>query len=84
MLHFLKAFLDIVLWRRGPQDLPASPVLLWLTGAGYVAVSVLQLVTLDDLLQPLERAARRAVVAACSPEVWPDPRTSRPIDTPGR
>lgn len=23
------------------------------------------------LLQPLERAARRAVVAACSPEVWP-------------
>jgi len=24
------------------------------------------------LLQPLERAARRAVVAACSPEVWPD------------
>ncbi len=35
------------------------------------------------LLQPLERAARRAVVAACSPEVWPDPRTSRPPDTPG-
>jgi len=25
-----------------------------------------------DLLQPLGRAARRAVVAACSPEVWPD------------
>lgn len=24
-----------------------------------------------DLLRPLERAARRAVVAACSPEVWP-------------
>ena len=23
------------------------------------------------LLQPLGRAARRAVVAACSPEVWP-------------
>lgn len=34
------------------------------------------------LLQPLERAARRAVVAACSPEVWPDPRTSRSFDTP--
>jgi hypothetical protein len=24
-----------------------------------------------DLLQPLGRAARRAIVAACSPEVWP-------------
>jgi len=24
------------------------------------------------LLQPLGRAARRAIVAACSPEVWPD------------
>lgn len=24
------------------------------------------------LLHPLERAARRAIVAACSPEVWPD------------
>ena len=25
-----------------------------------------------DLLRPLGRAARRAIVAACSPEVWPD------------
>ncbi|HEX5917482.1 MAG TPA: hypothetical protein VFY76_06480 [Nocardioides sp.] len=25
-----------------------------------------------DLLQPLGRAARRAIVAACSPEVWPE------------
>ena len=24
------------------------------------------------LLQPLGRASRRAIVAACSPEVWPD------------
>ncbi len=32
------------------------------------------------LLQPLERAARRAVAAACSPEVWPDPRTPGPGD----
>jgi hypothetical protein len=48
VLHFLKAFLDIVLWRRGPQDLPASPVLLSLAGAAYVAVSLLQLATLDE------------------------------------
>ena len=36
------------------------------------------------LLQPLERAARRALVAACSPEVWPDPRTSRARGHPRR
>ncbi len=48
MLHFLKAFFDIVLWRRGPQDLPASTLLLWLTAAGYVAVSILQLLLTDE------------------------------------
>jgi hypothetical protein len=48
VLHFLKAFLDIVLWRRGPQDLPASRMLLWLTAAAYVAVSILQLMLLEE------------------------------------
>ena len=48
MLHFLKAFLDIVLWRRGPQDLPASRLLLWLTAAAYVAVSIAQLTLLEE------------------------------------
>jgi hypothetical protein len=48
VLHFLKAFLDIVLWQRGPQDLPASRVLLWLTAAAYVAVSILQLTLLEE------------------------------------
>ena len=48
MLHFLKAFLDIVLWRRGPQDLPASRLLLWLTAAAYVAVSIVQLTLLEE------------------------------------
>jgi hypothetical protein len=48
VLHFLKAFLDIVLWRRGPQDLPASRLLLWLTAAAYVAVSVMQLTLLEE------------------------------------
>jgi hypothetical protein len=38
VLQFLKVFLDIVLWRRGPQDLPASPLLLLLCAAAYVAV----------------------------------------------
>jgi len=40
---FLKTFLDIVLWRRGPQDLPSSALLFWLTVAAYVAVSAIQL-----------------------------------------
>jgi hypothetical protein len=48
VLHFLKAFLDIVLWRRGPQDLPASQVLLLLTAAAYVAVSIVQLLLLEE------------------------------------
>ena len=48
MLHFLKAFLDIVLWRRGPQDLPASRLLFWLTAGAYVAVSIAQLAMLDE------------------------------------
>jgi hypothetical protein len=48
VLHFLKAFLDIVLWRRGPQDLPASRLLLWLTAAAYVAVSIVQLALLEE------------------------------------
>jgi hypothetical protein len=48
VLHFLKAFLDIVLWRRGPQDLPASPLLLGLTAGAYVVVSTVQLAMLDE------------------------------------
>jgi hypothetical protein len=48
VLQFLKVFLDIVLWRRSPQDLPASRLLLWLCAATYVAVSILQLALLDQ------------------------------------
>jgi hypothetical protein len=46
--QFLKVFLDIVLWRRGPQDLPASRLLLALTAVCYVAVSALQLAVLGE------------------------------------
>ena len=41
--QFLRIFVDIVLWRRGPQDLPPSSLLLALTVAAYVGVSVVQL-----------------------------------------
>ena len=35
------------------------------------AVSAAEMEARRDALRPLERAARRALVAACSPEVWP-------------
>jgi hypothetical protein len=47
VLQFLKVFLDIVLWRRGPQDLPASKLLLGLAAAGYMLISAAQLAWLD-------------------------------------
>jgi len=46
--QFLRIFLDIVLWRRGPQDLPASSLLLWAAVAAYVAVSAVQLALLGE------------------------------------
>jgi hypothetical protein len=48
VLQFLKVFLDIVLWRRGPQDLPVSPLLFALAAAAYVAVSAVQLALLHE------------------------------------
>jgi hypothetical protein len=42
MLKLLQTFVDIALWRKGPQDLPASGFLAWLTLAAYVATSIVQ------------------------------------------
>ena len=36
------------------------------------ALSAYEIEARRAALQPLERASRRALVAACSPEVWPD------------
>jgi hypothetical protein len=46
--QFLRIFLDIVLWRRGPQDLPASGLLVAITLAAYVMVGAVQLALLDE------------------------------------
>jgi len=46
--QFLKIFVDIVLWRRGPQDLPVSGLLFALAIAAYLAVSIVQLALLDE------------------------------------
>ncbi|HLS81283.1 MAG TPA: hypothetical protein VK025_07755 [Steroidobacter sp.] len=37
MLRFLQTFLEIALWRKGPQDLPASRTLAILVLAAYMA-----------------------------------------------
>lgn len=44
MLQIFRLFLDIVLWRRGPQDVPQSQLVLAIAALTYVAVSALQLV----------------------------------------
>jgi hypothetical protein len=48
VIAFFKVFLDIVLWRRGPQDLPASGLLFLFTVVAYVAVSAIQLLLLQE------------------------------------
>jgi len=48
MLDLLRPFIDIVLWRKGPQHLPQSNFLLALTAGAYVAVSAVQLLLLPE------------------------------------
>jgi hypothetical protein len=69
---------------QAPRGVPAR--CLALAGRGMQAMTIVELALVDDggaisaaetterrsALGSLERAARRALVAACSPEVWPD------------
>ena len=48
MQQFLKVFLDIVLWRRGPQDLPSSGLLVLMTLVAYVIVSGVQVALMHE------------------------------------
>ncbi len=50
MIELLRLYGQIALLRRGPQDLPASPLLLALTVLGYFAVNAL----VCALLQPIQ------------------------------
>ncbi|HEY6642559.1 hypothetical protein [Povalibacter sp.] len=47
MLKLLQTFIDIALWRKGPQDLPASRFLLTLVLVIYIASSFVQVQLLD-------------------------------------
>ncbi|WP_249216389.1 hypothetical protein [Nocardioides palaemonis] len=76
------------LHHRPELDAPLGtpPRCVELAGRGLQAWSIVDLALVDDggalsaheverrrdLLTPLGRAARRAIVAACSPEVWPE------------
>ena len=42
MLRLLQTFAEIAVWRKGPQDLPASASLLAVTAAFYVALTFAQ------------------------------------------
>jgi hypothetical protein len=55
MQRLLQAFLDIALWRKGPQDLPASAGLLgfvaiWYVGLSYVQIRLLGIGVQDAML----------------------------------
>jgi hypothetical protein len=43
ILRFLQSFLDIALWRKGPQDLPASASLATLVLIAYMATGFLRM-----------------------------------------
>jgi hypothetical protein len=52
MTDLLRLFMQIALLKRGPQDLPASPVLLAITTLAYFAVTFLVYSVLPETRQP--------------------------------
>jgi hypothetical protein len=55
MRRFFQLFIDIALWRKGPQDLPASTsllamVLIWYVSISYIQVRWLGFTTFNSLL----------------------------------
>lgn len=51
MLKLLQTFIDIALWRKGPQDLPASHFLATLVLLVYIAISFVQVHLFDMQLR---------------------------------
>jgi hypothetical protein len=64
MKELIQLFAQIALLRRGPQDLPASPLLLALTVSGYVLVSLI----VTSVLPPVQGA--QVLVAALFTLLW--------------
>jgi hypothetical protein len=66
MSEFIRLYTQIALLRRGPQDLPASGLLLVLTVAGYFAVSCL----MSSVLPPETRWFERLLVDTLFTLLW--------------
>ena len=62
MSEYIRLYTQIALLRRGPQDLPASGLLLVLTVAGYVAINFL----VGSLLPPETRWREMLLVATAA------------------
>ena len=66
MREIIRLFVQIALLRRGPQDLPASPLLLALTVGGFVAVGA----AISSLLPPNAGWAPQLLVETLFTLAW--------------
>jgi hypothetical protein len=66
MSEFIRLYAQIALLRRGPQDLPASPLLLALTVAAFVAVNFV----LGSVLPPDNRWRESLLVVTLFTLLW--------------
>jgi hypothetical protein len=66
MSEFIRLYMQIALLRRGPQDLPASRLLLVLTVAGYLAVNFV----VSSVLPPGGRWLEALLVATLFTLLW--------------
>lgn len=66
-MNLLRVFVDIALWKRGPQDLPASPVLLAAVIAIYAGLSVVLSAIAPN---PDERVLARLAIDTAFSLLW--------------
>ena len=66
MSELIRLFTQIALLRRGPQDVPASTLLLALTLLGYLCVNVL----VSSVLPPVKRSPGQLLVDTLFTLVW--------------
>jgi len=60
----IKLFIDIVLFRRGPQDVPASPLMLGLCMLVYLSIGEVMLLMEESLLRATLQVGLDAVMLA--------------------
>lgn len=57
MYQLINLFFQIAIFRKGPQDVPASPVLLWIVLPVYIAVNLLILLLNETLAIAISQTA---------------------------